>query len=494
MQNRKVDFDIDEISHIHFVGIGGVSMSALAYFFLKRGARVSGSDIKENEAIEHLKALGAKIYLRHKGSNIVSALNLVVYSSAINRDNIELIEARLKGVKIISRGELLKHISKKFESVIAISGTHGKTTTTALLSYILKKANLNAFCLVGGGMKNKEIIKEGNKTNLIENHCILPLKNAEILKKSAVKSAENYFEKFVQMGQKRMVYEACEYHENFLYTRNDFGVILNVEREHLDYFKEQKNHVAAYKKFAQNSSAIVCEKGLCSVLELDKLQKNKNVITVSLDKKDATFYAGEIKRLTSGGYAFNIYFENKKFLSAVISILGRHNIFNALCAVAVAHFLGADKKAISNALCSFSGVEKRLEKIKEIDKCVLIRDYAHHPTEIDKTIKELKSFYGKNLLVIFEPHTYSRTLDLYDEFKDMILKCNIDFILTPTYSAREDKERGISAKELYTSIKDKKENLLYMSKNMAVRFARKNAKLFSCIAFVGAGWEGKIRI
>ena len=377
----------------HFIGIGGISMSALAHLVLKSSDIVQGSDIKKNAETEILERLGVKIFYGHNKKNIFGA-NIVVSSGAIADSNPELKEAKSMGIKIMSRGELLGELAKKYKNVIAISGAHGKTSTTEMLAEIFEYCGKNPTVHLGG--------------------------------------ISNSFGSNLKIGGKKFfITEACEYKNSFLSLAPSFGVILNVEPEHLDFFKTFKNVKESFANFEKH-----CKKCI-------KLTKKRGIYQVFL--KNVFFEAKNISHLGHCHYGYDL-FKNNKFLGKVeLGAFGKHNVPNSLCAIIAALEYKLPFKKIVEALKNYKGVKRRFEVVSK--RPLVIHDYAHHPTEIAKTIASAKKIPHKKLIVAFQPHTFSRTLSLKNEFVRTLGFCDKLFLIK-TYSAREKPLPGGSAKDL----------------------------------------------
>lgn len=419
----------------HFIGIGGVSMSALACILKNQGNYVSGSDIHESYLTQNLALKGIKIFMSHCAEN-VNGVDVVVYNSAIAQDNVELVRAKELGLKILSRAQLLKKVSEKYENVIAISGAHGKTTTTAMITETFILAKLNPTAHLGGVLKSQN-------SNLILG------------------------------GNKFFITEACEYKDNFLSLLPSVGIILNVEPEHLDYFKTFENVCHSFEKFASNSNVVVAS---------DKLDISiKNPILFG----DCGYRAKNIVPLKMGRYKFDCYYENKKLFNVKMNVIGKYNINNALACIAVCKYFNISNKIIKKALEKFKGVKRRFEcKCK---KPLVVHDYAHHPSEIKSVISATKKFVKGKLVVAFQPHTYSRTKALMQEFLDAFDFCD-ELLIIKTYSAREDPIKGGTAKDLYNNMIKKKKNVEYFSSfDCCFNYLVENLKKNDTLLILGAG-------
>lgn len=382
-------------NNYYFIGIGGISMSALARLLLNEGHYVAGSDITESKLTEDLQSEGIKVNYQANLEDI-SIADIVVVNSAISENNEELCEAKRLHKIVVGRGELLGLIAKKYKNVIAISGAHGKTTTTALIASIFRKAGVNPTVHIGG-------VLTGDNSNLILGD-------------------KDYF-----------ITEACEYKDNFLYLKPTFGVVLNVEPEHLDYFKCFEGVKRSFRQFITQ-----CEYSLAPV-EFGGNKLNYSAHNVSQDEN---------------GLHFDCYHDNDFYAKLDCKIYGLHNVQNLLTAVQVANYFNIAKDAVIDGLAEYRGVKRRYE-IYKLGKGKLIFDYAHHPTEIKKSILTTQNFCQGRLIVVFQPHTYSRTKMLFHDFVEAF-DCGLDkAIIFKTYSAREKYDAVGDAKRLFNDLKDK---------------------------------------
>ena len=423
-----MDFLIKKAKYIHFIGIGGISMSGLATLTLKKKIKVSGSDVKDSDVLHKLKNLGATIFIGHKASNI-SYQDLVVFTGAIKKDNAEMVEAKKLGIPCIERSEYLGYLSSKFQVAIAVAGTHGKTTTTAMLSKCFLDAKLCPEIHLGG--------------------CVDFLKGS-------VKSGKNIF-----------ITEACEYRESFLKLKRNYAVILNMEADHLDYYKTFKSMQSSFVKFANRSNTLITS---CEIANKYKF-KCSRVLTISLNDSTANYCAKNLILSKNGGYSFEVYKNGTFFYNFTLKILGKFNVYNALSVIAICDEFNINKVNIYQSLLTFKGVKRRLEYIGELNNLKVIHDYAHHPTEIENVLNGFRDVFSGELIVVFQPHTYSRTKDLLNEFVKVLSSNIIDkLILVPTYPAREKKEDGVSASELAQVLKKKRQHIYYMSLKKAKKF------------------------
>lgn len=454
MNNLK--FDDLKNKKFHFIGIGGISMSGLAFMLMHNQIYVQGSDLARNQETEKLEKAGVKVFYEHKKENVKN-VDIVVYTSAIKDDNEELIEAKQKGKIILKRAELLGLIAGLYKYVIAISGSHGKTTTTAMIAEILMQANKNPTIHIGGNLNSIS---------------------------SSYKLGGNEF----------FVTEACEYKDNYLYILPDIAVVLNIDADHLDYFKSLEGVKESFYKFVCNA-----KRGGISIVSKDDvnskdIEMNLNSATFGFDK-GADICASRVREYKPGYYSFDVRFSKYKLGNIKLNILGKHNILNALASVLVSICLGIDFEDAKVALENFSGVERRCEFIKNINGASIYHDYAHHPEQIEKMIKvgrELVLKTGGKVIVVFEPHTYSRTKFLIDEFSKCFVGADI-VIFAPVYSAREKQEEGFDSLKLTNTVRDLKINAIYLETFEEIKCkVFKIAKEGDVVFILGAGTIEKL--
>ena len=422
---------ISNFKKIHFVGIGGISMSALARFALEEGVKVSGSDEKKSSIVCRLEQLGLSFFCGHEKSNVSADVDVIVYSPAIAFDNPELEEARSLGVPIMNRKDFLALIADEFEFSVAISGSHGKTTTTGMLAHIFKCAEIPMTAHVGG-----ECVDFGG--NLL-------------------------------YSKERMLFvtEACEYVDSFLALRSNYSVILNIQSDHMDYFKTEENLVASFIQFANQTKDFVfvnlddenCLR-LCEKVDADKLVglsvefENSNMKSHLLEGvKGSTFVARHVKTDCAGVCSFECNFRDENLGSFELSVFGRHNVYNALASIAVAYYYGVDMSIVRRALKTFSGIKRRYEVVGSVNGAQVIHDYAHHPEEITKVIEATREVCTGRIFVVFQPHTYSRTRDLFEQFV-VSLGVADKVVMYPIYPAREKPLEGVSSYALSYLIRE----------------------------------------
>tara|TARA_Y100000817_G_scaffold290270_1_gene260842 strand:+ start:495 stop:1928 length:1434 start_codon:yes stop_codon:yes gene_type:complete len=426
LKNNQLKENLSLPKHIHLVGAGGVHMSAIGQILISKGHILSGSDLASSGYTEKLKELGAKIFLGHNSDNIGQA-ELLVATAAIKTDNPELIAANKKSIPIMLRAEMIQLLTKEYE-LIAIAGSHGKTTTTGLTALMLEKSQLDPLVLLGG-----------NAPDLGGN---------------------------LKIGfGKYAVIEADEYAEAFLQYRAKIALITNIEIDHLDYYKSQENLYKAFKQFSEQiiSSGLLIisiDSPLASDLKSEYESLGKTVETYSIEKNDATWSARNLRANEIGGLSSNIFLEGRYLGEISLPIPGRHNMSNAIGALAVAMRAGVDFNRAASVMQNFSGITRHFEIIGEsliFEKPItIVDDYAHHPTEVRATVSAAKQKYGKRRLVAcFQPHTFSRSEYLLAQWRHCFERIDKLFMLS-TYAAREKPEDGIDAKQLSSAISSPK--------------------------------------
>ena len=385
---------------VYFIGIGGIGMSAVAHILLNEGCVVAGSDTRPSSLTSTLEKMGARITTRQDGSFMTLNTDMVVISAAISEDNPDLKIARKMGIKVVKYSQVLGSLMKEKRG-IAISGTHGKTTTSAMISCVLKTAGLDPTFVIGG-----EVPDIGGNAHLGKGDLF--------------------------------VAEACEYDRSFLNLVPQVGVITNIEEDHLDYYENIEKIVSAFGDFA----SLISKEGLLVVNNHDKnillaMQKaNCKVETYSLGS--ASDWYAKVLSSGNGKNRFSIYRKNTYFDDFTLKIPGSHNILNALAATAVCTFIGVDKDSIKAALGSFGGANRRFQIIGVKNNITVIDDYAHHPTEIRVTLKAARELYpGKKIWCVFQPHQYSRTRHLLRGFAKSFQDAN-KVLFADIYAARDN--------------------------------------------------------
>ncbi|MGN1227642.1 MAG: UDP-N-acetylmuramate--L-alanine ligase, partial [Christensenellales bacterium] len=289
----------------------------------------------------------------------------------------------------------------------------------------------------------------------------------------------------VRNGKNIFISEACEYRKSFLTLKRDYAILLNMEADHLDYYKSIENLQNAFIKFGEKANVLITSYELNQICNF----KNKKVITVSLYNKNANFYIKNLSLLNCGGHCFEVYKNGEFYYNFTLNVIGEFNVYNALCVIALCDDFNIDKSVIHKALITFSGVKRRFEHLGLLNNAQVIHDYAHHPTEINKVVLGFRSFYKGELVVVFQPHTYSRTKDLLKDFVTILSSTLIDtLIVLPTYPAREKQEQGLSGKQLLDEIKIHKKECYYMSFKKAEKFLKEKSYSNNiAILILGAG-------
>ena len=407
--------DFQKPQHIHFIGIGGISMSGLAEILLGEHFTVSGSDAKESPLTRALEEKGAKIFYGQRASNIEDGTELVVYTAAIHPDNPEFACAQSKGLPMLTRAELLGQIMRNYETSIAVSGTHGKTTTTSMISHILLAGECDPTISVGG---------------------ILPSIGGNI-----------------RVGQSEtFVTEACEYTNSFLSFFPTISIILNIDADHLDFFKDIDDIRHSFRKFAQ---LLPADGALIINADTPKYEDvirdlPCQVITYGLEH-DAAYQAADITYDAFGHASFTLVRNGEKGSRFSLKVPGIHNVSNALSAIALGQLLNLSDEVIARGLSSFTGTDRRFQYKGEIGGVTIIDDYAHHPTEIEATLHAAANYPHKKLWCVFQPHTYTRTKALLPEFARALSLAD-HVVLADIYAAREQNTIGISSADLQKQI------------------------------------------
>lgn len=448
--------DFHKPMHIHFIGIGGISMSGLAEILLEEDFPISGSDAKASQLTSHLEAKGAKIYIGQTASNISPDVELVVYTAAIHPDNPEYQKAVALGIPMLTRAELLGQIMKNYDLPIAVSGTHGKTTTTSMISHILLEAEKDPTISVGG---------------------ILPAIHGNI----RVGNSENF------------ITEACEYTNSFLSFFPKISIILNIDADHLDFFKDLDDIRHSFRLFAQKlpQDGTLIING--DIPRLEEITEGLpcQIITYALDAP-ADYRAENIEFDHMAHGSFDCVQNGKKIGRFSLSVPGMHNVSNALSAIALSRKLGIDMDTIQKGLLRFGGTDRRFQYKGKVAGVTVIDDYAHHPTEIAATLKTAASYPHKTIWCVFQPHTYTRTKALLPEFAEALSLAD-KVVLAPIYAARETDTLGISSQDLQELIVEKGTEAVYFSTFDEIEeFLLKNCIHDDLLITMGAGDVYKI--
>ena len=398
----------------HLIGIGGVSMSPLAEVLHRAGIAVHGSDMRESEAVEHLRSLGIEVCIGHYGKNI-DGCDYIIRTAAVHDSNPEIVAAHEQGIPVFERAQAWGAIMQHYQNAVCIAGTHGKTTTTSMMTHITMAAALDPTIMVGG---------------------TLPLLGSGY-----------------RVGHgSTIVLESCEYCNSFLSFFPTVAVILNVEADHLDFFKDLADVEHSFRRFAElvpdRGSVIVNADDAGAMTSVAGIAHP--VVTFSLNSDKADFRAGDLQ-YRNGRPEFDILRRGEQYCHVALRVPGTHNVLNALAAAAAADALGIDGEAVSRGLGSFTGAGRRFEHKGNYNGAEVYDDYAHHPGELHALLTTAKTLGYRRILCAFQPHTYSRTKALFREFVEE-LKIPDVTILMEIFAARETDTLGISSKDLADAI------------------------------------------
>ncbi|NCC67903.1 MAG: UDP-N-acetylmuramate--L-alanine ligase [Clostridia bacterium] len=398
----------------HLIGIGGVSMSPLAEVLVGDGLIIRGSDMTESEKTGHLESLGVEVKIGHAAENVAADAQFVVRTAAVHDDNPEIVEAHLRNIPVFERAQAWGAIMTHYKNALCISGTHGKTTTTSMSTHILMAAQRDPTVMIGGTLP---LLQAGHR---------------------------------VGKGD-TIVMESCEYYNSFLYFSPTVAVILNIEADHLDFFKDLEDVKASFRRFA----ALVPENGYV-VANAD--DENTMSALSGLDRKivnfglsgDADVYADNIEQ-KGAQTEFDIMHMGEFFAHVSLRVPGLHNVKNALAATAAAICLGLDATAVSYGLAGFTGAGRRFEFKGKFNGADVYDDYAHHPGELKALLDAVEPLGYKRVVLVFQPHTYSRTAALFNDFVKQLSRADLTY-LAEIYAARETNTLGISSADLAKNI------------------------------------------
>ena len=437
---------------VHFIGIGGISMSGLAEILLTQGFTVSGSDNNESALTEHLEKLGARVFIGQDPSNLDSNPDVVVYTAAIHKDNPEFMEAEAKNIPMLTRAELIGQLMRNYGTSIAVSGTHGKTTTTSMISEILLQNDMDPTISVGGILKSIG----GN----------------------------------IRVGKSDVfITEACEYTNSFLSFYPSIAIILNIEEDHLDFFKDIDDIRNSFHKFAQLLP------GSYGTLIINGEIPNYNEISEGVSGNVITYGLNEGFNYSAANISFDEFargsfdlIKNGEFITRIgLGVTGTHNVSNSLPAIALADLLGIPMKSIKKGLLSFTGTDRRFEYKGDCNGFTIIDDYAHHPTEISATLRTARRYPHNKTWCIFQPHTYTRTKAFFDEFAEVLTIAD-NVVLADIFAARETDTLGVSSKALAEAIRKKGTPAYYFPSFEEIEnFILKNCVPGDLVITMGAG-------
>lgn len=448
------DFLKDTNKKVHFIGIGGISMSGLAEILLKNGYKVSGSDMKDSSIVDKLRNKGAEIYIGHHSDNIKD-VDLVVYTAAVHPDNVEFIKAEQLNIPMMDRAEFLGKIMLGHKYGIAVSGTHGKTTTTSMVSHIVLEEDVDPTILVGGEL--------------------------DVINGNVLAGSSEYF-----------VTEACEYKGSFLKFYPYIGIILNIDADHLDYYRDLAHIKDTFKQFVDiipKDGYMVANADDNDVLDVVENAKC-NVLTYGINNGE--FRAKNIFYNTLGCASFDAYKSDEKLFSVELNVPGEHNVLNSLSAICCALALNFSKESITRGLSNFKGTHRRFE-LKGVKNGInVIDDYAHHPTEILATLKAAQNYPHNRIFGVFQPHTYTRTITLFKDFVECFHGVD-ELILADIYAAREKDTGIVSSITLGDAIRATGVKALnFHSFEEIVSYLKENLKEGDLLLTIGAGDVNKV--
>tara|TARA_Y100000996_G_scaffold180085_1_gene140782 strand:+ start:4395 stop:5783 length:1389 start_codon:yes stop_codon:yes gene_type:complete len=445
-------------NHLHFIGIGGIGMSGMAELLFNHGFNISGSDINKSERIKHLKKCGLKIFNKHDKNNIKKC-DLIVYSSAIKKDNPEIKEGYKRNIPIIKRAELLGELINVKKLSIAVSGTHGKTTTSSMVGSILHEAELDPTLIIGG------IVNKFKSNNISGSGDII-------------------------------VVEADEFDKSFLSLKPTYSIINNLDLEHIDCYKDFKSLKNTFLDFANSIP-------FYGKIIINNDCKNLDTIVNKINKQKKSFGIKNKSEIMAKNIIFSKSYSNFKLIqnendSIEINLNspGIHNVYNALAAATICLELNVSLEVIKSGLEKYTGVKRRFEisyqnKNNEI---MIVDDYAHHPIEVAATLNAAKSGWEKRIIAVFQPHLFSRTKNFYKEFAESLSIADI-IIITDIYAAREEKIPDVTSDLIINELNKKTNKVLYIKEvNDIPHQIKKIAKNNDMIICMGAGNINKISI
>jgi UDP-N-acetylmuramate--alanine ligase len=442
---------LKKYNKIHMVGIGGVSMSGIAEILNSWGFTITGSNNVENENTKKLEEAGIKVFIGHHAENVVGS-DIVVHTAAVKEDNIELKVAKNLGIPTIERADFLGEITRCFTDTITIAGTHGKSTTTSMVSLCFLEADKDPSIQVGADLSQID----GNYKVGNSEHFII---------------------------------ESCEYVESFLKFSPKSEIILNIDNDHLDYFKtfeNVKNAFIKYVKLLPDDGILVVNGDDKNCLDLPEYT-NAKTLTYGITNKNVDFFAVNIVFDNDGFPEFDVYSHDKFYERIKLHVPGMHNVLNALGCIALCNEYGLSKEEIKNGLSKFTGVGRRFEFKGKVNNASVYDDYGHHPTEIVATAKALMNKKYNESWVVFQPHTYSRTKLLLDDFAKALLNFD-NIIVLDIYAARETNTYNISSQDLADKIKSLGKDALYIKDfDECISYLKSHVKENDIVITQGAG-------
>ena len=441
----NIDNIMKNIKRIHMIGIGGSGMFPIVQILHKAGYIISGSDNNEGSIIDAERAMGISVAMKQCAENIGDDVELVVYSAAIAKTNVELATAFEKELPTVERSELLGYLTRQYSNCICVSGTHGKTSTTAMLTQILLEAGLDPSAVIGG-------------------------------KLPAIGGYGRSGESEV------MTCEACEYSNTFLHLNPDVAIILNIDEDHLDYFKTMENLISSFSKFAANTTKCLIINGDDENSQLAVKGISKKVVTFGLGEKN-DYTAKNIKQLSPMHTAFELVKNGEVLCKLDLHIPGKHQILNAVAACAAAIEVGAEPEKLNIGLSNFRGAGRRFEVLGELKGVTIVDDYAHHPAEIAATLKAAVNMGYKSVWTVHQPFTYSRTSMLIDDFAEALAIAD-HVVLSEIMGGREENTYNIYTKDLAAKIE---RAVWFESFDEIADYVVKNAKPGDLVITMGCG-------
>ena len=443
--------NLKKYKNIHMIGIGGISMSGIAEILANLGFSVTGSNNVDSEILHTLRKAGIKVFIGHNAQNVVGS-DCVVYTAAIPQNNVELVHAKELGIPTIERSDFLGELTRCYKNTIAISGTHGKTTTTSLVSLCFLEAKKDPSIQVGA------ILEELNGNYRVGN--------------------SEYF-----------IIEACEYVESFLKFSPKSEIILNIDNDHLDYYKNFENIKKAFIKYVKllpDDGHLIINADDLNCLDLPVYTK-ASTIKYGIENEDVDFQAKNIQFDEDGFPEFDVYKYNEFYGHIKLSILGKHNVLNVLACIALCDTYEISKTDIINAISKFKGADRRFEYKGNVNGAKIFDDYGHHPTEVFATAKALENKKYNESWVVFQPHTYSRTFNLLNDFAHSLLEFD-HIIITDIYAARETNTYNISSKDLVDEINKLGKEAIYIPLlEDCASYLKNNVKQNDIVLTLGAG-------
>ena len=442
---------------IYMIGIGGISMSGIALILKHYGYDVSGTDAVENPEVKKLRQSGIKVNIGHKKENITPDIDEVVYTGAISSDNVELIEARKLGIKTEERADFLGELTKHFKDTIGVSGTHGKTTTSSMVTSVFMEAKMDPSVQIGA--------------------------NLEVIGGNYRIGKSDYF-----------IIEACEYRDSYLRFKQKSAIVTNIDNDHLDYFKSIENIESSFKEYVSHlpsDGLLVLNYDDERTLKLKDYTK-ANILTASISNKNADYYASNITYDKNGNPRYDVYQKDTLIAHIELSVKGIHNVINSLECFALCKWYGINNNDIVNGIKNYKGASRRMEYKGKFNGANVYDDYGHHPTEIEATSNAmLKGNYNESY-VIFEGHTYSRVHEHLDSFINSLNKFD-HIIVIDIYAAREKNIYNISARDIVNKLKENNKDAIYISDyNDIKEYLSKRVKENDLILTLGAGNVTKI--